>query len=177
MSHDYAAECQKWRDVFGHMGTADEIGNEWVRLRDQNEILLRTVETIATGATSIEQCKQLARSVTSTAVHSPDSDMMVVAKAAGYAVSYDHMLDCYFINGAVCWDPRVDDGDALRLAVRLGINVVVPNNHAFYTDDQLLAETRRMIVAEALNRAYQIFPDRIEFKELVDALNSQKVTK
>lgn len=127
MSHDYAAECQKWRDVFGHMGTADEIGNEWVRLRDQNEILLRTVETIATGATSIEQCKQLARSVTSTAVHSPDSDMMAVAKAAGYAVSYDHMLDCYFINGTVGWDPRVDDGDALRLAIKLEMMVDTVN--------------------------------------------------
>lgn len=75
------------------------------------------------------------------------------------------------------FNPCRDSGDALRLAVRLGINVVVPNNRAFYTDDQLLAETRRMIVTEALNRAYQIFPDRIEFKELVDALNSQKVTK
>lgn len=34
--HDaLAAELQKWRDVFGHLGTADECGNEWIRLQDR----------------------------------------------------------------------------------------------------------------------------------------------
>ena len=28
------AENQQWRSVFGHLGTPDEIGNEWIELQD-----------------------------------------------------------------------------------------------------------------------------------------------
>jgi len=28
------AELQQWKNVFGHLGTADECGNEWIRLQD-----------------------------------------------------------------------------------------------------------------------------------------------
>lgn len=31
------AELQQWKNVFGHLGTADECGNEWIRLQDAIE--------------------------------------------------------------------------------------------------------------------------------------------
>lgn len=29
------AELRKWKDVFGHLGTADQCGNEWIALQDK----------------------------------------------------------------------------------------------------------------------------------------------
>jgi uncharacterized protein (DUF2249 family) len=31
------SELNQWKSVFGHLGTADECGNEWNQLRDENE--------------------------------------------------------------------------------------------------------------------------------------------
>ena len=31
------AELQQWKNVFGHLGTADECGNEWIKLQDDIE--------------------------------------------------------------------------------------------------------------------------------------------
>ena len=31
------AELQQWKNVFGHLGTADECGNEWNKLKDDIE--------------------------------------------------------------------------------------------------------------------------------------------
>ena len=52
------------------------------------------------------------------------------AKAAGYSLGteWDCLPDGIFINGdyhfsGVYWNPLTDDGDALRLAVKLGLSV------------------------------------------------------
>lgn len=31
------AELRQWKNVFGHLGTADECGNEWIALKDRIE--------------------------------------------------------------------------------------------------------------------------------------------
>lgn len=33
------AELNQWKSVFGHLGTADECGNEWIRIQNENLIL------------------------------------------------------------------------------------------------------------------------------------------
>lgn len=33
------AELQQWKSVFGHLGTADECGNEWIKIQEENQIL------------------------------------------------------------------------------------------------------------------------------------------
>ena len=33
------AELQQWKAVFGHLGTADECGNVWIKLQEENQIL------------------------------------------------------------------------------------------------------------------------------------------
>ena len=56
----------------------------------------------------------------------------LAAKAAGYAVDFECEVNGYFANG-YCedgnvdewWNPLTDDGDAMRLAVRLELNVNV----------------------------------------------------
>lgn len=46
-----------------------------------------------------------------------DRDLLeLAAKAAGY---WNKEFDCY--EGPIDWDPLVNDGDALRLAVKLGL--------------------------------------------------------
>ena len=65
------------------------------------------------------------------------------AKAAGMNVSWDHYDPDYcagaegmFLNGerspdnSKYWNPITDDGDALRLAVKLGIDVIQTNIHS-----------------------------------------------
>jgi hypothetical protein len=47
------------------------------------------------------------------------------------------------------WNPLDDDGDALRLAVALCIDITVMKNKALYTHTELCAETRRAIVTAA----------------------------
>lgn len=47
------AELQKWKNVFGHLGTADQCGNEWIRLQDAIErkdaLLRQALEAMAHG--------------------------------------------------------------------------------------------------------------------------------
>ena len=51
--------------------------------------------------------------------------MEAAAKAAG--LTYEHMLSGYYtdpeFNEVVGWEPLTDDGDALRLAVQLGLHI------------------------------------------------------
>ena len=37
------AELEKWEDVFGHLGTPDEVGNEWHKLLDRISNLERAL--------------------------------------------------------------------------------------------------------------------------------------
>ena len=50
MLRDQYAELQQWKNVFGHLGTADECGNEWIRLQDsikrKDALLQQALETL-----------------------------------------------------------------------------------------------------------------------------------
>lgn len=37
-------ELQQWKSVFGHLGTADECGNEWIKVIEQRDELLSIVK-------------------------------------------------------------------------------------------------------------------------------------
>ena len=41
------AEIRQWTSVFGHLGTADECGNEWIKLQEANEALRVALKNIA----------------------------------------------------------------------------------------------------------------------------------
>lgn len=43
---DLEAEVQQWIGVFGHLGTADECGNEWIKLQDENQRLREALQNI-----------------------------------------------------------------------------------------------------------------------------------
>ena len=91
----------------------------------------------------------------------------LAAKAAGIEYKEYHVLGLYTPKrAATYWNPLTDDGDALRLAVKLGMcvdcvfgaNVVtchVPNHKRLtnisidITDDDPYAATRRAIVRAA----------------------------
>lgn len=89
----------------------------------------------------------------------------LAAKAAGYAVDCG-FEDCPLIFGEDAgpdgpreWNPLTDDGDALRLAVKLGIQLhfeggekddaVWANESMLWTDGQRLSASRRAIVLAA----------------------------
>ena len=40
----HIAELVKWEAVFGHLGTPDEVGNEWLALCDKNTRLLEALK-------------------------------------------------------------------------------------------------------------------------------------
>lgn len=44
---DLEAQLKQWRSVFGHLGTADECGNEWIRLQDENQRLREAFDSLA----------------------------------------------------------------------------------------------------------------------------------
>ncbi len=84
----------------------------------------------------------------------------MAAKAAGYDVTW--LKDSQFIHdGDDWWDPLTDDGDALRLAVKLRMQVSVttescraetlPVLGVRVNDKDELAATRRAIVMAAAN--------------------------
>lgn len=62
-----------------------------------------------------------------------DKRMLIqAAKAAGYEIDFDEPVNGWFVNGydengdpAAWWNPLLDDGDAFRLAVKLGIYFMV----------------------------------------------------
>jgi hypothetical protein len=80
-----------------------------------------------------------------------DRELLELAAKAS-DIHYDMYVEKTYIQGAertglwnelweYCWNPLTDDGDALRLAVKLGVNV------QFFTDQY--AATRRAIVLAA----------------------------
>ena len=79
-----------------------------------------------------------------------DREMLeYAAKAAGYEVEMDHKGVFHIHEGTGPqswrpWTPLVDDGDALRLAVKLGLDIEIE-----WYDDDPLAATRRAIVRVA----------------------------
>lgn len=95
----------------------------------------------------------------------------LAAKAAGiHVVSWDNVGSCWIPTGChnelKPWNPLVSDGDALRLAVKLGIDVYLSGSidgavNAFFSDTQVkepvagdsFAATRRAIVRAAASLA------------------------
>ncbi len=101
---------------------------------------------------------------------SDDQLLVLAAKAAGYKVNY--MWQCsksyLSIKGDKEWNPLTDDGDALRLAVKLEIKLLyftggVSANrsiHGFIADERsgdIMADARRAItrVAAEIGRRMQ----------------------
>jgi hypothetical protein len=62
--------------------------------------------------------------------HMTDREMLeLAAKAAGIDVHFDAtQWDRFWVNDGGFWNPITDDGDALRLAVKLGLTIT-PNYH------------------------------------------------
>jgi hypothetical protein len=79
----------------------------------------------------------------------------LAAKAAGIVGRWDEEADCFVPrDGPIFWNPLTDDGDALRLAVKLGIRIdfqgssVKADDHVCTALD-VYAATRRAIVRAA----------------------------
>ncbi|AFQ22089.1 TPA: hypothetical protein L6A55_25820 [Pseudomonas aeruginosa] len=75
----------------------------------------------------------------------------LAARAAGYKLSWSYDNHCCWINEMrhdfdVTWNPRDDDGDALRLAVKLGLTVDIDLDESWteidYTADYQDKEIR-----------------------------------
>lgn len=63
--------------------------------------------------------------------------LKLAAKAAGYEVKWSDITECFWISENSCfdedsWIPLTDDGDALRLAVKLKLSLYI--NHAVRVD-------------------------------------------
>ena len=90
--------------------------------------------------------------------------LRLAAKAAGIPVSWEPVHNCYWISLGhglehKPWNPLADDGDALRLAVTLGVDIVIGGgltttycdghrSNEYHGDDPAAA-TRRAIVQAA----------------------------
>lgn len=89
------------------------------------------------------------------------------AKAAGYKVAWEGGCETGWMAGSSWWNPLTDDGDALRLAVKLGFRIDIDRDRAWAaviargihaileTNDDLdpYAATRRAIVRAAAEMA------------------------
>jgi len=77
----------------------------------------------------VELCNQLGEYVYVVTTNQTDDRNLLEAAAKAASLRYEHALGGYYshpeFNEAVHWNPLTDDGDALRLAVRLGLNVCV----------------------------------------------------
>ncbi len=80
--------------------------------------------------------------------HQTDRELLeLAAKAAGYA--YKPANRCIVVDGLpVKWDPLTDDGDALRLAVKLGLSVepypiYQPEKHSVVVKQRRQSDTMR----------------------------------
>ena len=102
---------------------------------------------------------------------SSDRELLeLAAKAAGYEVAIAYQPDlprCLFVryeDKTFTWMPLIDDGDALRLAVKLGLRIDIDNgiNETCWKspnwkrgselhNDDAYAATRRAIVKAAAN--------------------------
>ena len=90
----------------------------------------------------------------------------LAAKAAGYEWGYEDTGALFvFVPQAREWNPLTDDGDALRLAVKLEINICFGANYVIANDVQNptvnnandpYAATRRAIVRAAAEMAKEI---------------------
>lgn len=86
-----------------------------------------------------------------------DREMLeAAAKAAGYDVEWQAGLETGWMVGGSWWNPLTDDGDALRLAVKLRLDVFFGTNYVIArgsvqtpTVDGPAAATRRAIVRAA----------------------------
>lgn len=108
-----------------------------------------------------------------------DRDLLeLAAKAAGIEIYWSSWYDCYYVTNDVApsglimtdysWRPLTDDGDAFRLAVKLGIGLAFLNRLLVITStdhrhedardhgDNLAAATRRAIVKAAARLADSI---------------------
>jgi len=70
----------------------------------------------------------------------------MAAKAAGYKMHphgrcYGSFLVIENEDGSYIWNPLIDDGDALRLAVKLGLTVAIDNDRGMETDAWLYGDT------------------------------------
>lgn len=80
----------------------------------------------------------------------------LAAKAAGYGVQWDADESCFWgyypdeIRDVDCpWNPLTDDGDALRLAVKLRIDVTFNETDLFaFPPDGSLGESESMSVSD-----------------------------
>ena len=95
----------------------------------------------------------------------------LAAKAAGYDIDFESPVNGFYVNGydengdpAAWWNPLTDDGDALRLVVKLGLALAVGNVndyiavqsdrlpeviHSDKTDDPYAAARRAIVRAAA----------------------------
>jgi hypothetical protein len=77
------------------------------------------------GWAGVQLCPQLGEYV----YMSTDNRKLLDSAATAAGLRYDHALGGYYsdpeFNEVVRWNPLTDDGDALRLAVGLGLNVCV----------------------------------------------------
>ena len=78
----------------------------------------------------------------------------LAAKAAGIEWAYEETGTFYLLNPLRPWDPLTDDGDALRLAVKLGMDVCIdaryenePRTHVIGFSDDVGAGTLDAIEA------------------------------
>jgi len=167
------AELYQWESVFRHLGTADECGNEWIGLQAEVEALRealkeeRRVRLLGQEPDvhweTLRDIRRACYAKTDAASHKEkrmtDRELLeLAAKAAGMQTfGQDN-------SGALCidpvdyvpWNPLTDDGDALRLAVRLNIlntrstGYEWPELELFERDkDDAQAATRRAIVEAA----------------------------
>lgn len=92
-----------------------------------------------------------------------DKEMLeMAAKAAGIKVTWEPMHGCYWIDPGQDlqidpWEPLADDGQALRLAVRLGISVDNPDPERLITshNPRLDAEQEGIVTATIRGDGYR----------------------
>jgi hypothetical protein len=84
----------------------------------------------------------------------------LAAKAANYKVAWEGGCETGWMTGGSWWNPLTDDGDALRLAVKLRLEIGFPNDEVVWSFGRgapvcrenvgdPLAATRRAIVRAA----------------------------
>jgi DNA-directed RNA polymerase subunit RPC12/RpoP len=75
----------------------------------------------------------------------------LAAKSAGYKMQPEKFVGDYWLKDGMVWNPLTDDGDALRLAVKLGINIPTRWEHEKMerVGIDVYAATRRAIVRAA----------------------------
>ena len=112
----------------------------------------------------------------------------MAAKAAGYALGQHSQKDYAFTYGGKEWNPLTDDGDAMRLAVKLQISIINNDIAAWVAigDTQLVraeelydndpyAATRRAIVRAAAEIGRGLTDEEVEEFECADVLSVRAI--